>query len=503
MSKDKQIQFLQTQLAQQTAISQTLSSQLNKTQLLVENLQAQLETLLRKLYGKKSEKQSSDADDNEANNFLSNKRKEKTTDNDKKSNASSSNGRKPLPADLPRIKVRHEIPEQERCCKLCGRIQQCMGKCVTEQLDYMPAQLVVKAHVRYKYHCPCNPNAIVTAPMPNQPIDKGLAGAGLLADVLIAKYQDAMPLYRQSQRFTRHGINIADTTLCDWVKQCAFLLSPIVDAMRKDLLLSKKIHTDDTPLPVLHKGKTKKGRLWVYLTQGINTPACAIYDYTPTRSKSAPEKFLGDYRGYLQADAYAGYDALYKEKDIIEVGCMAHARRKFFDVAQASKGVSHAHDVLDLMSKLYEIERQTKVLNHDERYYYRKRHAKPWLKALHRLLTQLKTRAVPNTPFDKALDYSLNHWIALARYLAAGFLDIDNNAAERAIKPLVIGRKNYMFAGSHEGGKRAAIIYSLIETCKMNGINTLEYLTDVLTKLPSTKQKDINFLLPYNWQSKL
>lgn len=338
--------------------------------------------------------------------------------------------------------------------------------------------------------------------MPNQPIEKGLPGSGLLADVLISKYQDAMPLYRQMLRYRRYGYECPDSTLGDWVKECALLLKPIVRVMRDDLLLAKKLHTDDTSVPVLAKGKTKTGRLWVYLADSSHKQPICLYDYTPTRSKNGPKKYLNEYHGYLQADAYNGYDCLYESKKIIEVGCMAHARRKFVDVAKAAKGPTYADDIIALIGELYVVERHTKYFKAHERYYYRKKHSKQKLKRLHRVIKQHYKAATPGTPFYKALQYALNQWRALCWFLADGDLDIDNNSAERAIRPLVIGRKNWLFAGSDEGGKRAAIIYSIIETCKMNGVNTLDYLTDALARIPNTLHKNIRELLPYNWLEK-
>lgn len=475
------------------ALITSLQKTIEQQSLMIEKLQAQLDALLRVLYGKKSEKQTKPAPQPSSQLKKSSLSPQKTT-------RTQQPKRKPLPDDLPRIKIRYAIPEAARHCSGCGRVKPCMGKQVTEQLDVIPAKLVVKQHIRYKYHCSCNPGDIIIANMPAQPIEKGMAASGLLADIIISKFQDALPVYRQVQRYQRYGIALADSTLGDWLQQCAFLLSPIVDAIKKDLIHSKKIHTDDTPVPVLAKHKTKKGRLWVYLTQAVNTPACAVYDYTPTRSQQGPKRFLKGYRGFLQADAYAGYDVLYQHNQIIEVGCMAHARRKFIDVINTVKAPTHAKTIVDNIAALYSIEAKVKSLNQHERYYYRKKYAKPILKQLKTRLKQLRKTTIPKTPFYHAIQYMLNHWIALTRYLAEPYLNIDNNPAERAIKPCVIGRKNWLFAGNDQGAKSAAIFYSIIETCKMNQVNTFDYLKDVLQRIPNTLQKDISTLLPYNWR---
>ena len=491
MNKDAQITSLYATIAAQSKTIEQLGYRLEAQSKQLEKLHQQLEIFQRMLFGKKSEKQAKESARKDEVNSLDNRMGQG------RQRQGAKPKRQALPASLPRIDVVHDLAEDEKQCGQCKQPLQRFGETVSEQIDFIPAQLIVKRHHRYKYQCRCG---ITHAAMPNQPIDKGLPGAGLLADVLVSKYQDAMPLYRQMLRYRRFGFHCPDSTLCDWVKECALLLEPLVQTMREDLLLAKKIHTDDTTVPVLAKGKTKTGRLWVYLADKSHQSPICLYDYTPTRHSRGPVKYLNGYQGYLQADAYHGYDCLYASKKIIEVGCMAHARRKFVDVAKAAKGDSFANDIIKIIAKFYAIEKQTLHLTTVERYYYRKRHSKPVLRALHRLVSKHHKTATPNTPFYKALQYAINHWQALCRFLADGDLSIDNNAAERAIRPLVIGRKNWLFAGSDEGGKRAAIIYSIIETCKMNGINTFEYLTDILAKIPNTLHKNIRSLLPYHWQ---
>jgi transposase len=383
----------------------------------------------------------------------------------------------------------------------CQRVCHVIGKEITEQLEFIPARLYVKQHIRYKYACSLGCEVKI-APLPPQPIDKAIAGAGLLADVLISKYQDAMPLYRQSLRFKRHHVEIPNSTLCDWVGYSADRLQPIVFALQAELLKHKKLHTDDTTVPVLAKGKTKQGRLWVYVADGSFGYKATVYDYTPTRSQRGPQAFLAGFSGYLQADAYAGYDVLYQSGDVVEVGCLAHARRKFYEIAQTVKGESHAQDAVIKIGEIYAIEAKIRNTSQVQRYYYRKKHLKPLYRKLHRWLVKKQKKTLDKTPIRQAINYALNHWRALQNVLAHGSLEVDNNLAERAIKPVVIGRKNYLFAGGDEGGKRAAIIYSLIETCKQNDINTFDYLRDVLTRLPTHKANKIRELLPYYWQPK-
>ena len=465
----------------------------------LEQLQFRLDKMLHLLYGTKSEKKpktkpeepsaSSDAP---------------TTSLDKKeskSNTSNANGRRQLPNDLRRERVEHDVPEDQRACKCCPLKMQRMGKVVTEQLEFKPGELYVIEHVRIKYGCQRCKGDIVTAPLPPQPIDKGLPGAGLLTEVIINKYQDHLPLHRQEQRFARFGIDLSRSTLCDWVMQCAFLLQPIVELMKTEALLPGiRIFTDDTTVPVLAKGKTHTGRLWVYVGGGRENPTCVIYDYTSSRRQSGPQNFLKGYRGYLQADAYAGYDILYKSGEVIEVGCWAHARRKFVDIIKAAKEPSLADSAVEFIGKLYEEERRAKHLTPLQRKYYRRRYSKPILKRFYRWLKMHQNETLPKSPIGQAIAYALNHWRALNNYCRDGILNIDNNTAERAIKPVVLGRKNYLFAGSHDGAKNAAILYSIIETCKLNGINPFAYLKDVLTRLPTTLNKDLNQLLPYHWK---
>lgn len=479
---------LQQQLAEQTKQITT------QTKFIIQ-LQKQIEQLQRLLYGKKSEqRKSSSQDDNDHKNGHDNP-------NQKKSQSSNRNGRSTIPDNIEREKVVHELPKEERQCQRCGQALKPIGCDITEQLEYVPAKLIVKQHARCKYGCPHCKQSIVLAPLPPQPIDKGFAGPGLLSELIISKYQDALPLYRQEQRWKRLGYVLPRSSQCDWVMQCASLLAPLVDRMTQDCKRSLKIHTDDTPFYVQQPGKTHTGRFWVYVGGDGRAPPCVIYEYSQSRSQTIPLRFFEGYQGYIQADAYPGYDKLFKNKSIIEVGCMAHARRKFIEVNDALKNSAEAEIALDFIGKLYAIEKRAKDMTYQQRYALRRHDAKPLLKQFRRWLQRQQKKQLPKSPLGKAIAYMLNHWQALTNYLRDGRLNIDNNAAERAVKPVVIGRKNYLFAGSHDAAHKAAVLYSIIETCKLNDVNTFDYLKDVLTRLPTTLNKDIDSLLPYYWKS--
>jgi transposase len=494
------ILILQEQIAQQNQQNKMLSeqnqnliNQLEQQNLLIAKLQQQLDTLLRTLYGKKSERKQKEPKGEQQNGEQKTKTSRQPNDNKNQPK------RQPLPESLERVKIKYELAESERICKLCGNVCHCIGKDVSEQLEYIPGRLYVKQHVRYKYGCRLGCEMKV-APMPLQPIPKGIPGPGLLAEILINKYQDSMPLYRQALRMQRHHIDIPESTLCDWVARSSSLLERLIPLMKRDLLRDKRIHLDDTPVPVLAKDKTKKGRLWVYLNNKNAGNNIVFYEYTPNRRKEWPLAFLQGYKGYIQADAYGGHDELFVSGDRIEVGCLAHTRRKFFEVSQTTKDDNQADEALSIIGQIYAHEERVKNLRHQERYYYRKQHSKPIYRRLHRWLRRKSQEVLPKTKLAEAIQYALNHWRALQNVFCDGCLEVDNNAAERAMRIVAIGRKNWLFAGSDEGGKRAAIIYSILETCKQNGLNTFVYLQDVLARLPAQADDALWELLPYHWQ---
>ncbi len=479
---------------QQQKANEQLQETLRQQTQLIQQLQQQIEQLLRARYGKKSERQ---------------KKPNDQAGNNKPKKPKSNKGGHPrneLPASLPRVPAQHDVSEDEKYCPHCASSLTSIKPETVEKLAYRPGTLYVKKHIKCRYACRCCSRTIITASMPNQPIEKSYADPSLLTQVVIDKYTDHIPLYRQELRWLRQGINLSRRTLCDWVQACAKLIAPLVNAMKQDLLAQPKIHTDDTTIPVLAKGKTLTGRLWVYVGGGGYAPVkCVIYDYSPSRRGIYPEKFLTGFNGYLQADAYAGYDKLYEDGSVIEVACLAHARRKFFDAVQSVKDSDKAHSLsqtaLEFIGQLYHIEHLTETMTSHERYFYRRKYAKPIFRQFYRWLKRAAFFTFPKSALGKAINYTLNHWRAFMNYLRDGMLNIDNNVAERAIKPVVLGRKNYLFAGSHEGARSAAIIYSLIETCKLLNINCYDYLLDVLTRLPNTLNKDIRSLLPYHWSA--
>ncbi len=417
-------------------------------------------------------------------------------------------GRKLLPASLPRRRVLHDVPPEERLCPDCGAPRQPIGEEVREQLEYVPASLIVLQHVRPKYACAACQAHVVIAERPPEPIDKGLPGPGLMAHVAVSKYADHLPLYRQEGILKRFGVELSRSTLCDWMAVAAGLLRPIVQAMLRRVLLSQVVGTDDTPVKVQdHEGKgIKTGRLWVY--HGDHAHRYTVYDYTSDRSSEGPERVLRGFRGYLQADAYAAYDRLFAEGSLVEVGCWMHARRTFYEARTSDP--ERAHLALAWIVGLYKVEDDAKEerVQHPEwddaawytyRYELRLQRSRPILDAIRAWLDAQQPEVLPKSPIGEAISYALNHWNALIRPLEAGFLEIDNGASERALKPVAIGRKNWLFAGSDEGGRSAAVLMSLCTTCKDLEIDPFVYLRDVLARVSTHPNSRIEELLPDRW----
>lgn len=410
----------------------------------------------------------------------------------------SGHGRRRLPEDLPRHRTEYHPSPEERVCRECSAALKPIGEETSEQLEYVPASLFVRVHARIKYACPHCQDNVVSGSLPVQPIDKGLPGPGLLAHVLTSKYSDHLPLNRLEGIFKRQGVVLSRSTLCDWVAASASRLEPIVQSMKRDVLASRKIHTDDTTVPVLDKDResTKTGRLWVYI--GDCDHEHIVFDYTPDRSRDGPLRFLEGFQGYLQADAYAGYDAVYAGQKVIEVACWAHARRKFFDAMKSDAPRSRI--ALAYIRELYAIEKRGHDLRDLERRQLRLAEARPLLDRLKVWLDAEAEKALPKSALGQAISYARAQWVALTRYLEEGCLEVDNNRAERALRRVAIGRKNWMFAGSDEGGRRAAIVYSLIASCAALGIDPYAYLRDVLDRLPDCSPEDVRQLTPKAWK---
>ena len=408
-------------------------------------------------------------------------------------------GRKPLPQSLPRERIENPLPEKELSCPQCGTKREPIGEEITEQLEYVPATFHVKQYVRIKYACKQCEGEVVISPMPPMPIDKGLPGPGLLSHILVSKYADHLPLHRQEEMLRRQGIDLRRSTLCDWVGRCAELLKPVYERMKEAVLCSKKIHTDDTPVPVQVKNRnqTRKGRLWVYV--GDEAHPHTVYDYTKTRNRDGPAEFLKSFSGFLQADAYAGYDHLYRKGKIVEVACWAHGRRKFFDAKVTDAARSTA--ALAYIARLYEVEKEAQSMEPSERHVQRQARSRPLLEDFQSWLLKQRAEVLPKSPMGEAISYVLSNWKAFTRYLDDPDLAIDNNLAERALRCVAVGRKNWLFAGNDEGGRRAAIIYSLICTCKAHGIDPFSYLRDVLNRISTHPASRIDALLPHQWKA--
>jgi transposase len=428
-------------------------------------------------------------------------------------------GRKQLPSHLRRERIEYTLTEAERICPCCGKLRHEIGTDVTEQLDYQPASLFVVEHVQHAYACAACQGEVIRADKLPQPIPKGLPGPGLLAYVVVSKQADHLPLYRLEQILARQGVDLTRSTLGAWMAQAADLLQPLYAEMVRRVLRTLVVHTDDTVVPVLdpEREHTRQGRLWLYMGDWMNP--FNVFDYTPDRTQTGPQKFLKDFRGYLHADAYSGYDRVYKNQDVLEVACNAHARRKFYEARDNDP--QRAHQALAYYWQLYEVEDQIRLAEAEARergpmteteaalfrvwweeqvVLYRQEYALPiWLQ-FHAWLLAQKDQVLPKSPLGEALGYALNQYQALTEYLRQGFLAIDNNWAEREMKRVAIGRKNWLFAGSDSGGQTAAVLYSFISTCQRHGLDPFVYLRDVFRRLPTLLAEQLAELLPDRWQ---
>jgi len=484
-----------------------LLEQLNDSRRNQEQLRNRIEQLIRQFYGSKAEK----VDPNQMKLFGAEELErfepsmpelpQEPPDDNEPRKRRKRGGRRELPKDLPRRRVEHEVPAAERMCPCCKEEMTAFREDITEQLDYVPASLVVVEHVRKLYSCRkgCD-EAVVQAPKPHQPIEKGLPGPGLLAYIIGSKFSEHLPLYRQEGILERNGFRVGRSTMCYWIAAIAEMIEPLLVHMKGSVLTSFCVATDETGLLVLDRAnkRTYKGRIWVFCGD-VDHP-WLIYDFTDTRERDGPEAFLGDYEGYLQADAYSGYDGIYRRGKIVEVACWMHARRYWFNASKVEPTIPMP--ALAMIRLLYRYERDAKSLSAEDRYAYRQEYAIPVLDRMEEWLEDVGPRILPKSPAGDAIRYTRNQWQALRRYTEDGRLEIDNGRSERGLRLIALGRRNWLFAGSPEGGRRAASLYTLTGTCMLHGIDPETYLRDLFRELPAHPVSRIHEWTPLAWAAR-
>jgi transposase len=398
---------------------------------------------------------------------------------------------------LPHYRHEHDLSEADKQCSGCGRAKDRIGQDESRILEYVPAKLEVHVYVRPKYACRYCKDGVMSPPPPMRPITRGIAGPGLIAQIVVAKFGDHLPLYRQEDFFTRHGLHIPRSTLCDWVRAAADLLRPLYERQKELVLKSPVLWTDDTPVTVLVGGDdgSRRARFWTYIA---DEHPYSVYDFTESRARDGPASFLRKFAGYLHADAYGGYDHIYlgSNNAIIEVACWAHARRKFFDAQNSSP--RDAHQILDWIRQLYDVEERARELSADARRKMRVAEAAPVLDRIDTRLAELEQRALPKSVLAKAVSYARNQWQALCRYTEDGRLSIDNNVSERTLRHQAIGRKNWLFLGSEQAGPRAAVLFTILAGAKRHRIEPWTYLRELLLRLHDDDPR-LDEMLPDQW----
>ncbi len=448
------------------------------------------------LYGKKSEKLS-ESEQQELFAFAPAEEETPELAIEVKGHARKTRTKRELPESLPRERIEYDL--ESLCCPGCDREMPVIGEEISEELEFIPASFKVIEHVRLKRACGSCKNGVYVPTLPPEvkPLERRQAGAGLLAQILVSKYQDHLPLYRQEQIFKRHGISLPRRLMCGWVEGAVELLMPIYEALKKELLSESYLQGDETTLKVQDpevQGRLHTGYLWSIL----GPPNRVLFHYAESRAGEVPRELLKDFKGRLQTDAYAGYNPVFLPDACERIACLAHIRRKFIEAQSSSR--SAAGKALMLIAELYKLERSLKERPPEERYLRRKKKAFPILKKLYRLLRGQRRSTLPQSIYAKALNYAWDQRVAMFRYLRDGRYEIDNNLIENQMRPVALGRKNYLFAGSHEGAKRAAVLYTLLNSCKLNGVNAFEYLYDVLRRV-HLKGNSVQDLLPHQWKN--
>jgi transposase len=486
------------------AVIAALRAQLAKRETELEYARKELQRLARELFGKSSEKLS--AEQLRMALAILRQAPEMATEGPIEADSGESprrevkgrkkpSGRRALPKSLPRRRVVVDLPEEKKQCG-CGERLAKIGESVSEKLDYVPASYVVVETVIPRYSCPKCHDGVVAADRPAQAVEKSIAAEGFIAHVVVSKYADHLPLHRQERILARQGLDFRRSTLCGLIEAAAGALAPIADEIKRQVLASGYVQTDDTSIVVLEPdaGGSIKGRVWTYLDP---LGGQVVYDATRTHERVGVERFLEGYQGHLQADAYTGYDAIYRDRRVVEVGCWAHARRRF--VLALEGGEPRAAPILALVQELYQVEREGADLGFEERRALREERSRPILGRIDEERRKLAETVLPKSPLGDALRYLDNQWVALQRFIEDGRLKPDNNGAENQLRAVAVGRKNWLFAGSLAGAHRAAVLYSLVQTCRLASVDPFAYLRDVLLRVATHPVSRIAELTPQAW----